>query len=155
MKSILLNTGEVTLVNDIDFEFLLSFNSWYMLKKGKTEYAQTKIKCKTTLMHRLIVERVLGYFKGEVDHEDGNGLNNQRSNSDEVQNSANRGPPDNNTSGYKGVHWVNKMKKWQARIQISGTRFSLGHFNDPIEAAKAYDCAAKSTWKEFAWLNFT
>lgn len=157
MKTILLNSGETTLVDDIDFEFLLSFGPWFVGKSRKIEYARTNVNDRTAFMHRLIIERVVGYFKGDVDHKDGNGLNNQRFNlriATKSQNAANRGPQENNTSGYKGVSWSKVALKWKAQIQINKTVFTLGHFIDPIEAAKVYDCAAKSTWKEFAWLNF-
>lgn len=149
--------GQVALVDDEDFEFLLSFENWFAQLDLKTIYARTKIKGRATPMHRLIVERVLRYFKGDVDHKDRNGLNNQRSNlrvATASQNAANSSLRETNISGFKGVSWSKATGKWRAQIGINGTHFHLGCFNDPIEAAKAYDCAAYSTWKEFAWLNF-
>lgn len=159
MKTILLNTGETTLVDDIDFEFILSFGPWFVAKGHKTKYAQAyqnEIR-RHRHMHRLIVERAIGSFTGVVDHEDRNGFNNQRFNlrvASKSQNGANRGLNENNTSGFKGVSYCKMTDRWESKISIKGTTYKLGRFNDPVEAAKAYDCAAKSTWKEFAWLNF-
>jgi len=52
------------------------------------------------------------------------------------------------------VSWHRAAGKWFARLGVSGERRSLGFFDDPIEAAKAYDLAAFAAWGEFAVLNF-
>lgn len=70
-KEISLTRGQVTLV---DYEFLLNFGHWCEQINLKTSYARTKINGKTILMHRFIVGKAIGYFKGDVDR------NNQRSN---------------------------------------------------------------------------
>jgi hypothetical protein len=46
------------------------------------------------------------------------------------------------------------MNRWRARIRVNGKRISLGLFKDEIEAAKAYDRAARKYHGEFASLNF-
>ncbi len=46
------------------------------------------------------------------------------------------------------------MKKWRVRIGVNGTSLRIGKFSDEIEAAKAYDRAARKHHKEFAVLNF-
>jgi hypothetical protein len=56
----------------------------------------------------------------------------------------------NNTSGFKGVTWHNVNLQWQARIAVGGKRKSLGYFNTPEEAHKAYCKAAKAHFGEFA-----
>jgi hypothetical protein len=58
----------------------------------------------------------------------------------------------NNTSGFRGVH--KHGKKWGAAIGIDLTRIRLGSFDDPVDAAKAYDEAAKKHFGERAALNF-
>ena len=49
----------------------------------------------------------------------------------------------NNTSGYMGVNWSKKHKKWAARIGIDGKRIFLGRFDTPEEAYEAYLKAKK------------
>ena len=57
-------------------------------------------------------------------------------------------------SAYRGVGWHKKNQKWQARISNCGTSHYIGLFNDEVEAARAYDKAARRLLKERAQLNF-
>lgn len=106
-------------------------------------------------MHRFI----LGDTKGlEIDHRDGNGLNNCKSNlrlatrSENMQNSR---VPKNNRYGVKGVCFLPNRygKKWKAAICANNRAITLGHFHTKEEAAKAYNEAAKKYHGEFARLN--
>lgn len=111
----------------------------------------------TQSMHRLLIPDV-----PEVDHKDGDGLNNQRSNlraATSAQNQANKrsilsvgGRPA--SSRFKGLCWFARHQKWQVNIRVDKKRRFLGYFADEIEAALAYDAAAREAWGEFAWLNF-
>lgn len=80
MKEIKLTQGKVVLVDDEDYEYLNQFK-WYALKNHRTYYAQRVIQnnyIKRTLkMHRVIMDTPCGL---EVDHIDGDGLNNQKCN---------------------------------------------------------------------------
>ena len=58
--------------------------------------------------------------------------------------------PSSNTSGYKGVSWYKRDRKWQAGIKVNGKFIYLGLFNDPKEAHEAYIKAAKKHFGEFA-----
>jgi len=54
----------------------------------------------------------------------------------------------------KGLEWDKIQRKWKARIQLNYRRIHLGSFDNEIDAAKAYDKAAKKYHREFAVLNF-
>jgi hypothetical protein len=106
-------------------------------------------------MHKLIAERK-GLF-GKIDHKDRDKTNNQRDNlrlGGTKGNSRNRSMARNNTSGYKGVSYHNQTENWQAVITVDHKNYHLGVYKDIIEAAKAYDRAAKLHFGEFAALNF-
>ena len=55
----------------------------------------------------------------------------------------------NNTSGYRGVTWHSRMKKYQAKITFKGKYYHLGTFDDPAEASRAYQAARQRLHKEF------
>lgn len=158
MREIELTQGKVAVVSDQYFEWLNQWN-WSAIKYRDTWYAKRNIGTwpvsnKTILMHREITNALGGM---QVDHIDGNGLNNQLHNlrlATDSQNKANRGKQRNNKSGYKGVSWDSRARKWNAQIQVNRRCVHLGYFTDPIEAARAYDAAAPEYFGEFARLNF-
>ncbi|QQK04793.1 HNH endonuclease [Burkholderia anthina] len=89
----------------------------------------------------------------EIDHRDNDGLNNRWANlraATRKQNSKNRTMPSNNTSGYKGVNFDKKARKWVAQIGSDGKKIYLGRFEDPKEAHAAYCAAADKLHGEFA-----
>ncbi len=88
-----------------------------------------------------------------VDHINGDTLDNRRANlrvCTMAQNVRNRKKPRTNTSGYKGVHWMPRHKKWMAKITCAGKHIFLGLFDDPAEAHAAYCAAAKKYHGDFA-----
>lgn len=92
----------------------------------------------------------------EVDHINGNGLDCRRGNlrlCTKSENQRNRRPNQNGTSGYKGVGWYKKYNCWRVRIQVNGKKQHIGYFDNEIDAATAYDNAAKQLHGEFARLN--
>ncbi len=65
------------------------------------------------------------------------------------QNSRNRDIQRNNKSGFKGVMWCKRRKKWRAKIGIGRQQEDLGHFSDVQAAAAAYKAAAKRIFGDF------
>ena len=110
-------------------------------------------------MHRVIMERIVGrpLDRAEVvDHINGNGLDNRRSNlrlATVGQNNFNVGLRSSNTSGYKGVSWRPEKRKWYVEIRAYGKRVRLGYFNSAEEGYEAYCEAAKKLHGEFARLE--
>ena len=104
-------------------------------------------------MHREILKCPKGLF---IDHINRNGLDNRKNNlrvCSKSQNMMNTLIPKNNTSGYKGVSWSKRDKKWMAYIKIKNKFNNLGYFNIKEQAALAYNDAAKKYHGEFARLN--
>jgi hypothetical protein len=105
------------------------------------------------LLHRFILG--LSDPSVEVDHRDGDALNNRRANLRQAtrqQNNTNRGKWASK-AGFKGVH--KKGNKWYAAIWRDGRSVRLGNFTDPNKAAIAYNRAAREAFGEFAKLNQT
>ncbi|MFA6118161.1 MAG: HNH endonuclease [Sphingomonas sp.] len=91
-----------------------------------------------------------------IDHINGNGLDNRRSNlrgATQRQNLQNAGRRVDNTSGFKGVYYSQASKKWAAQIRYEGKQKYLGLFHDARDAAKAYNAAALKYFGAFARLN--
>jgi len=149
------NKGKyVALVDDEDFDRVNQFN-WSVYNQGKLSYAGriTKINNvkKFTQMHCFI------YGSKYIDHIDGDGLNNQRSNlriANKSQNAMNAKKHTRSTSKYKGVYYYKRDNKWASQIVLNNKRYYLGLFADEIDAAKAYDKKAIELFGEFAKLNF-
>ncbi len=59
----------------------------------------------------------------------------------------------NNTSGYRGVSYEKRRKKWRAHITAKNQRIYLGYYDSAIEAAEAYDRAALEWHGPSAKLN--
>jgi len=147
--------GLVALADDADEE-LLALYRWFPNKNcrpgGRLNfYATTWIGRTPVRMHRLLVSWP------RVEHADGNGLNNQRSNmrpTTQTQNLANQRKRSGVTSRFKGVSWDSRRDRWHAAIAIGGKQQFLGRFDDEEVAACAYDAAALTAWGEYAHLNF-
>jgi hypothetical protein len=93
----------------------------------------------------------------EVDHINGDGLDNRRANlrvCTHSENAKNKRKQRNNISGFKGVSFNKKMNRWKGQLEINGKSIYLGFYTDPIDAAKAYDEAARKYYGNFANVNF-
>jgi len=141
--------GEVAIVDEADWE-RVGKHSWHLFPSRNTFYAARWVR---VFMHREVMQA-----ETPLDHKNGNGLDNRRSNlrpasgSQNAQNQQKWSRP--TSSRFKGVHWNKRDKKWIARIGVEKRRINLGSFHDEEDAARAYDAAAKQYFGEYARLNF-
>lgn len=160
MKKISLSQGKVALIDNEDYK-RVGQRRWYANCKGAQWYAGGKIRQKDgrwidQYMHRVIMNAQPGQ---EIDHKNGDGLDNRRANlrfATRSENKRNRSKPKwkNVSSRFKGVSWLKQNRKWEAYIQENGRKRYLGLFTVEHEAALAYDRAAKEFFGEFARPNF-
>lgn len=154
MKMIELTQDRVTMVDDEDFE-MVSKSKWHC----NGGYAVRTHEGTKLRLHRFL----LGFVPGDgiqVDHINGDRLDNRRVNlrvCSNAENMRNRGKNVNNTSGFKGVVLMTDKslkKPWQAQIMTDGKYRYLGVFATKEAAALAYNTAARELHGEFAKLNF-
>lgn len=150
-KEIPLTQGKVAIVDDEDYEELAK-HKW----RFDGRYATTVVKGSQykIYMHRLIINA----SKGElVDHKNRDRLDNRRDNlriASYRENSANCKLHSHNTSGYKGVYrFTRGNKRWRAAVTFNDKQISLGYYDNPIDAAKAYNKKALELFGDYARIN--
>lgn len=134
---------------------------WWVMERGRTQYAQSSMRDANgrryiVYMHRL----VMGASPDQcVDHVDGDGLNNCRSNlrlATLEQNSANNRKHRIGLSRFKGVS-INGAGRYFAQIKCSlfnDSTWQIGVFDTEQDAAVAYDAVARLIYGDFARVNF-
>lgn len=159
MRELRLATGEVALVDDEDYDRVAGSKWWLLTTPAGGRYAyQPATRADgghtSVLMHRVIMN---ARPRQQVDHKNGNGLDNQKSNLRVCtisQNNANKKKRPGQSSQFKGVSWNKTRKRWQAFIKKEGRSMFIGYFDDETTAAKAYDAKAIELFGEFARPNF-
>jgi hypothetical protein len=159
MKEIGLTKGQVAIVDDEDYE-RIGAHKWCADWHPNTQsfYAMRKPKIAngkqlTVRMHREVMAAKAGE---QVDHINHDTLDNRRENlrlCTGGQNQANHRMQVNNTSGFKGVDWLKERGKWRAYLTFNSKQRHIGLFQTALEAALAYDDAARETFGEFALTN--
>lgn len=162
-REIPLTQGKVAIVDAEDYERVSAFrwhatrsstrNAWYASRNTQVNHKNTKLR-----MHRFIMEAPDAM---DVDHRDGDGLNNQRSNlriATQSQNHANQETrPGRNKTGFKGVRHragTRHSLRFEAVVFKDGRGVYAGVYATAIEAARAYDAKATELHGEFARPNF-
>ena len=164
-RVIQLTKGKVAIVDDDDYVALAAFKWRAHQNRCKRIYyaaraSQVSGVRRMVLMHRVIMGAKPGQM---IDHRDGNGLNNRRSNLRFTTQSGNSGNSIKRlyfrgrlcTSKFKGVSRCrSKSNPWRATITARGAYQAIGSFATELEAAIAYDAAARKHFGDFAKLNF-
>lgn len=149
-----LTQGKKAIIHAADLKKVAGMRWHAIFNRGW--YASTKImrdgRRVAISMHRFLIDPT---GAKQVDHRDGNGLNNRRCNLRKctiAQNCANAKQKPH-SSRYKGVHWRKNRGFWTATIMKAGKAHFLGCFHSEVAAAMAYNSAALSLFGKFARLN--
>jgi hypothetical protein len=155
-----LNRGYFTAIDKIDRDLVTCKLQAAISKTSTKTYATKPMMTargrRQIRLHRLIMERMLGRTllpAEHVDHIDGDGLNNHRSNlrlCTKATNAVNSKRRSDNQSGYKGVCFHPFSGLWRAYITVDGKQHSLGYYKTPQEGHEAYKVAAVKFYGEFA-----
>jgi hypothetical protein len=161
-RRICLGDGEFTILDPKDY-YLYNCFKWSACGRDDDSLYAARILRKTEFgrikymyLHREIMNPPKGLL---VDHRNGNSLDNRKANlriATRSQNCMNsRRNKSKTSSQYVGVSFDKEYELWRAYIRYQEKRIHLGRFGSEIEAARAYDAAAKKYFGEFAHLNFS
>lgn len=134
---------------DLDDFYKIKDFTWWAKYSKWGYYAVATIGDKKVRLHRMIVNCPDGM---QVDHINGNTLDNRKCNLRVVtnqQNSINSCKPSNNTSGYKGVYLDKQRRKWVANIKVDYKTIYLGRFDNINDAIKAREEAEIKYFGEY------
>lgn len=147
-------TGIFTWTKALSSRTVIGSRAGNVSRHSARDYRKIRIDGVLHFEHRLAWFYMTGRWPSqEIDHKDGDGLNNRWSNLRQAshgQNACNTGPNRKNTSGAKGVYFRRDTGKWSARLQHEGTIHHLGCFPTFDAARAAYREAAMAKHGEFA-----
>lgn len=155
-----LTKGQVTLLDTPDAERAVALGAWHASQSPADPdvyYARRRMRQPDGTYRMVMLHQFVLSTASPVDHWNGDTLDNRRANlraTDPSHNGGNQRVRRSNSSGYKGVAWVKRNRKWLAQILVNGRSRHLGYHDDIEAAARAYDQAAIEAWGEFACVNF-
>jgi hypothetical protein len=152
MTELRLPSGHIALVDDDDFPAVLAAGPWRLDRNGRRLYA---VRDLSQTRHQRLHRFITGDPPHDIDHVNGDGLDNRRANlrpCNDAQNQANSIPV-LARSGYRGVART-PSGRWRASIKLANRNIHLGLFATAEDAARAYDAAAIEAWGEYARPNF-
>ncbi len=109
---------------------------------NKDGYVQLTYEGEIYKAHRLIWKWWYGYDPEQIDHVNGDRLDNRIDNLlnvDNKTNGRNRTKQRNNTSGFTGVVWHEHAGRWRSQIKVDQKQIPIGMYNTPQEAKEARD----------------
>lgn len=121
-------------------------------RKLNTGYRSIHVSGRRYQEHRLVYLWHNGYLPSQIDHVNRIKTDNRIENLRPATPSENQvNTPDRfNSSGYRGVRFIDKTGKWAARIYKQGKEIRVGTFDTAIQASDAYEIAAKEAYGDFA-----
>lgn len=150
MRIITLSNNQQVQIDDVDFAFI---NQWKWKIAG-SGYAARNTRHGTLYMHRVLsgVCGLVDQSKVEVDHKNGNKLDNRKDNLRVVTHKQNmRGfRTQRNQSGVRGVNWFERTRKWVVRIKVGEKNLNLGYYTNLGEAINARQRAELKYWGELS-----
>ena len=144
------SNGDSFVFDESDLD-IVNNHTWHIDDYG---YPCTRIDNKNHRLTRMLLSPTENEY---VDHINGNPRDNRRTNlriAQCVDNQRNMRIPKHNTSGYKGVTFSKEKNRYKAQISINDKTKHIGYFDNPEDAAQAYDTAARFLYGEFACVNF-
>lgn len=119
-------------------------------------YRRVLMNGKFAYVHRVIWVMMTGEQPDEVDHIDGNGLNNKWDNLRNIthkQNGKNQKIHTTNTSGTSGVTFRRDTGRWRARLIVDGIMIDSGSFKNKEDAIRARKQLEKEHGYEFDYVE--
>ena len=158
-KKIKLTRGKYAIVDDEDFVYINRF-TWQCMEKGDRAIRTINVRGEhlSIPMEAFLVKNKKGHI---YMHKNCNNLDNRKANICLVhkkiilaranKRKTNKGRPP--TSLYKGVSFVKRSPKWEAKVNKDGKGYYCGLHNLQESAARAYNEKAKELYGDFAYQN--
>jgi hypothetical protein len=145
--------GDAFILVDADDYTMVTSSTPWLKKSANVTYAMVSRDGEEVRLHRLIAGAQEGM---DVDHINGDGLDNRKANlrvCTHQENMANQPKREGGSSSFKGVCWDESKGKWAAKLTVNGETKNLGRFDSEADAAMAYDREASKCFGAFARLN--
>src|ERR1700693_2749312 len=162
MRAVQLTRGHVAIVDDEHYERVMAAGPWLVHTRDHHVYAERVFTKRGGELQKQsmgnFILGITGAGKTQANYKNRDALDNRMCNlrtCDLSQRSARARKYKLRTSSqFRGVSWDKRTRKWDARLCVRGKNLFLGLFTDEVEAATAWDKAARECWGEFAFQNF-